>query len=76
MFGFFSAHQQDTSWLPSSSECIPLVLHSAWMPAHDALADAERLRFADELSDDLMASIPAELHQTIREVAEECDQLL
>jgi all-trans-8'-apo-beta-carotenal 15,15'-oxygenase len=56
-------------------ECVPLVLHSAWMPAYDELADAERLRFPDELSDELMASVPNELHDAIREVATECDQL-
>jgi all-trans-8'-apo-beta-carotenal 15,15'-oxygenase len=55
-------------------ECVPLVLHSAWMPAHDELVDAERLRFSDELSDELMASVPVELHDAIHEVAAECNQ--
>ena len=56
-------------------ECVPLLLHSAWMPAFHGLADAERLSFADELSDERMASVPAELHPAIRAVAEECDSL-
>jgi carotenoid cleavage dioxygenase-like enzyme len=56
-------------------ECVPLLLHSSWMPAYDELADAERLRFSDELNDELMASVPDELHDAIREVAAECDQL-
>jgi hypothetical protein len=57
----------------TNRECVPLVLHSAWMPAHDELVDAERLRFADELSDDLLASVPEDLHATVREVAAEID---
>ena len=60
----------------TNRECVPLVLHSAWMPAYDELVDAERLRFSDELSDDLMAGIPEELHGAIRDVARECDELL
>ena len=56
-------------------ECVPLLLHSAWMPAVHGLADAERLRFSDELSDERMASVPAALHPAIRAVAEECDDL-
>jgi hypothetical protein len=58
----------------TNRECVPLVLHSAWMPAHDALVDAERLRFADELGDDLLASVPEDLRATVREVAEEIDE--
>jgi len=59
----------------TNRECVPLVLHSAWMPAYHHLVDAERLRFSDELTDDLMASVPAELHGVIRDVAAECDGL-
>ena len=57
----------------TKKECIPLVLHSAWMPTFHGLADAERLRFSDELSAERMASVPDELHSSIREVAAECD---
>jgi hypothetical protein len=59
----------------TNRECVPMVLHSAWMPSYHDLVDAERLRFSDELSDDLMASVPDELHGAIREVAAECDEL-
>ncbi len=59
----------------TNNECIPAVLHSAWMPTYHGLADAERLRFSDELSDERMASVPEELHSAIREVAVECDAL-
>ena len=59
----------------TNKECVPLVLHSAWMPAFHGLAAAERLRFSDELSEERMASVPAELHPAIRAVAEECDNL-
>lgn len=60
----------------TKSQCVPLVLHSAWMPAFRGLADAERLRFSDELSAERMASVPAELHDSIRAVAAECDELI
>ena len=59
----------------ANSERVPLVLHSAWMPAHHGLADAERLRFSDELNGERMASVPAELHDSIHAVAAECDEL-
>lgn len=60
----------------TKKECIPLVLHSAWMPAYHELADAERLRFSSELSDERMASVPEEFHASIHEIAEECDEVL
>jgi hypothetical protein len=59
----------------TKKECIPAVLHSAWMPAFHELADAERLCFSEELSDERMASVPEELHPAVRAVAEECDSL-
>ena len=59
----------------TSKECIPAVLHSAWMPAFHELADAERLHFSDELSDERMASVPEELQPAVHAVAEECDTL-
>jgi len=57
-------------------ECVPLVLHSAWMPAHDELVGAERLRFSDEITEERLASVPEALHASIRAVAAECDELL
>ncbi len=59
----------------TNKECVPLILHAAWMPAFDGLADAERLRFSDELSAERMAEVPEAFHASIREVAEECDQI-
>lgn len=59
----------------ANKETIPLVLHSAWMPTFEGLADAERLRFSDELSDAALATVPEEFHASIREVAAECDDL-
>ena len=56
-------------------ECVPLVLHSAWMPAFHGLADAQRLRFSDEVTAERLASVPEELHSAIHEVARECDEL-
>ena len=59
----------------TGKECVPLILHSAWMPAYDDLADDERLTFSDELSDERLAGVPEELLGSIREVAEECDRI-
>lgn len=59
----------------TNKECVPLILHSSWMPAYDGLADAERLRFSDELSDERMAAVPEELRSAVTAVAEECDSL-
>jgi hypothetical protein len=55
-------------------ECIPLVLHSAWMPAFDALADAERLRFSDEISPRALATVPDVLQPAVEAVARELDE--
>jgi hypothetical protein len=59
----------------TNRETIPLVLHSAWMPAFHELADAERLRFSDEVDATSLASVPEELHPAVHAVAEECDAL-
>lgn len=57
----------------TNRECIPLVLHSAWMPAFTELADAERVRFSDELSPALVGDLPAELAASVEAVARELD---
>jgi hypothetical protein len=57
-------------------ECIPLVLHSAWMPAFTALADADRVRFSEEIDADALAALPAEMQASVHAVARECDELL
>lgn len=59
----------------TNKETIPFVLHSAWMPAFDGLADAERLRFADEITGTAIDALPPELRASVHEVAEECDLL-
>ncbi|MEZ5373300.1 MAG: hypothetical protein R2704_11285 [Microthrixaceae bacterium] len=43
----------------TNNETIPLILHSAWSPANSGLADAERLRFSSEVTDEALAAIPA-----------------
>ena len=45
------------------------------MPAFHELADAERLRFSDEVDAGRLASLPAELHPAVHAVAAECDRL-
>lgn len=59
----------------TNRETIPLVLHSAWMPQLSGLADAERLRFSDEVTADTLATVPDELHDSVHAVARECDEL-
>lgn len=60
----------------TNRECIPLVLHSAWMPAFTELADADRLRFSDELDADVLAALPHDLQASVLAVARECDELI
>jgi all-trans-8'-apo-beta-carotenal 15,15'-oxygenase len=59
----------------TNKETIPLILHAAWSPAHHDLADAERLRFSSELTEESLASVPEELRASVHEVARECDDL-
>ena len=59
----------------TKKEAIPLILHSAWMPAFHELADAERLRFSSEVNAESLAGVPEELHASVHAVAAECDDL-
>ena len=54
-------------------ECVPLLLHSAWMPTVDELADAERLRFGDELTEARLAGLDDEQRRVVATIAEELD---
>ncbi len=57
-------------------QTVPLLLHSAWSPAMPStLADADRLRFSSELTDEVLAPLPDELRASVLAVADECDQL-
>ena len=57
-------------------QTVPLLLHSAWSPTMGALADAERLRFSDEVSEERLAGLSDELRASVDAVARECDQLV
>lgn len=51
------------------AECVPLVLHSAWMPtARAPETSLERLQFADELEGHI-EGVPGELRDVVRDVA-------
>jgi hypothetical protein len=51
-------------------ETVSFLLHSAWMPEVVAApTDVERLRFADELSEQRLAALPDDLAAAAREVA-------
>ncbi len=53
----------------ADGQCVPLLLHSAWMPTANGLADAERLTFADEVTDSRLESVPEEHRSMVRRVA-------
>lgn len=48
---------------------MPAMLHSAWMPSGARRTDHDRLSFADELDDDLVASLDPELGAAVHRVA-------
>jgi hypothetical protein len=52
-------------------ECVPLLLHSAWMPTVRSLADADRLRFADELTEARLGGLDDGQRRVVAQVAEE-----
>ena len=61
------------SLMGTKKECVPLMLHSAWMPTVDELADADRLRFSDELTEDRLASLDDDQRRVVERVAAEID---
>ncbi len=54
---------------PAAGRCVPMLLHSAWMPTYSELADAERLHFSDELTDARLATVPEPHRGLVRQVA-------
>ena len=59
----------------TNKECVPMVLHSAWMPAYHELAPAERLKFSSEITDARLATVPEELRASVHQVAAEFDEI-
>lgn len=47
---------------------VPLLLHSAWMPEARTAPNADRLRFADEATDEALATLPDDLADAARDV--------
>jgi hypothetical protein len=58
---------------PAGGRCVPMLLHSAWMPTFTDLADADRLRFSDELNDARLQSVPEEHRGLVSRVAADLD---
>lgn len=56
-----------------SRTCVPLLLHSAWMPRAVAPTDVERLRFADELDPGAMQALGPDLAAVALGVAADLD---
>jgi len=50
-------------------QTVPFILHAAWMPRAVSAPDLERLRFADELVDDRLGELPADLVAVAHQVA-------
>ncbi|MEZ5251354.1 MAG: carotenoid oxygenase family protein [Ilumatobacteraceae bacterium] len=48
---------------------VPFMLHSVWMPRAVPCADADRLRFRDDLDPDAVAALPDHLRRAVDEVA-------
>ena len=59
-----------------NGECVPVVLHSAWMPRAVEPGHRDRLRFSDELDDAALASLAPELVDVVRSVAADLDDEL
>jgi hypothetical protein len=57
----------------TQQQCVPLMLHSAWMPTSDTLVDAERLRFSDELTPEKLAALDDDQRRVVARIAEELD---
>lgn len=52
---------------------VPLLLHSAWAPAAVPAPDADRLRFSDEATEDVLSTLPDDLAGAAREVRNDLD---
>jgi hypothetical protein len=57
-------------------ECVPLLLHSAWMTSVDDLADVERLRFRVELSEARLGALDDAQRSVVAGVADDLDREL
>lgn len=55
----------------AANECVPLMLHSAWMPTTTELVDAPRLSFADDVTDARLAGLDRPERRVVASVAEE-----
>jgi all-trans-8'-apo-beta-carotenal 15,15'-oxygenase len=48
---------------------VPFLIHSAWMPVAKPAPDVERLRFADDVAPDALATLPEDLRAAVHDVA-------
>lgn len=54
-------------------QCVPLLLHSAWMPSVGELAQADRLSWRDELSSERVALVPDDHRTKVEQVLADLD---
>lgn len=54
----------------TARQTVPMVLHSAWMPSVDHLADVDRLAFTDELTDARLARLDDDQRAVVAGVAD------
>ena len=57
-------------------ECVPVLLHSAWMRDDDTPVDAERLRFRDDVPEAALDALGPELAAVVHRVADDLDAAL
>ena len=56
-----------------NGECVPALLHSAWMRNDEQPVDCERLRFGDDLDDSMLAMLDPALADVVRGVVDDLD---
>ncbi|WP_436795078.1 carotenoid oxygenase family protein [Actinospongicola halichondriae] len=54
-----------------NGKTVPALLHAAWMPQAVDAVDAERMSFASELDDAVLATLEPDVARTTREIADE-----
>ncbi|MBM3662960.1 MAG: carotenoid oxygenase [Actinobacteria bacterium] len=54
-------------------ECVPVLLHSAWMRDDDTPVDCERLRFGDDIPDGALDALTPELAGIVNDVVADLD---
>ncbi len=57
-------------------ECVPALLHSAWMRNDETPVECERLRFGDDIDESMLAMLDPALANVVRGVVDDLDDAL